>query len=129
VSAEVPESHRDLLDQPVGILVTNGPDGYPQSTATWVVNDGGLIKISIHRDRQKYKNLARDPKIGVFLVDGANIYRTLEIRGDAEIADDADASFFRSVVVAHGVDPETFPVPADNRVIVTVNPTRVNVYG
>lgn len=129
MSTTVPDTHTDLLDSPVAILVTNGPDGYPQTTATWIVNDGGTVKISIHRDRQKYKNLARDPHVGVFLIDGANPYRTLEIRGDAQVEDDADKEFFYSVVRAHGADPETFPVPADNRVIVTIKPTRVNAYG
>jgi PPOX class probable F420-dependent enzyme len=128
-NTEIPESHRDLLDSQVVILTTNGADGYPQSTATWFLNDDGTVKISIHRDRQKYKNLARDPKVTLFFLDGANPYRTLEVRGDASYDDDGDKSFFTRVLLHYGQDPETSEIPADNRVVVTVTPTRVNAFG
>ena len=58
----LPDSHRDLLTAPgVALLTTNGPDGYPQSTAIWYLADEDVVRISLHTSRQKYRNLRRDP--------------------------------------------------------------------
>jgi hypothetical protein len=44
----VPESHTDLLTQPlVGVVTTIGADGLPQSTALWYLLDHGELKISV----------------------------------------------------------------------------------
>jgi PPOX class probable F420-dependent enzyme len=129
-SAAVPESHRDLLAaQGVAVLSTVGPDALPQSTAVWYYLDGDVVRLSLHRSRQKYQNLVQRPIVTLFLLDPTNPYRTLEIRADVAIEDDPDSSFFERVVRHYGQDPDNFPAPKDNRAIVTLSPRKINVNG
>lgn len=129
-AATIPDSHRDLVEaQGVGVLSTVDADGLPQSTAIWYKLEGDVIRTSLHKSRQKYRNLVAHPLATLFILDPANPYRTLEIRADATIADDPDASYFASVVRHYGQDPATFPAPSDNRVILTLTPRRVVANG
>src|SRR5207302_10089198 len=92
----IPDSHRDLLDAPVGILGTIGGSGRPQLSAVWFLAEGDTIRISLNTARQKTKNLRANGKCS-FLIPGTPPYRYVEIRGDAEIAPDDDYSFANQV--------------------------------
>ena len=128
--AIIPESHRDLVDTPhTASLSTVGADGMPQVTAFWVLREGDVLKTSLQKSRQKYKNIAANPRATVFLIDPTNPMRTLEVRGDVTTDEDPDAVFFDRMVRHYGMDPATFPAPRDNRVVVTFTPRRVSVLG
>ena len=43
MSASVPSSHVDLLDAAIATLATIGPDGRPQVSAVWFLNDDGVV--------------------------------------------------------------------------------------
>ena len=61
MTASLPESHADLLDNPnVAALSTVGADGYPQVTAIWFVRDGDRILTSLTTERQKHENADTD---------------------------------------------------------------------
>ncbi|HUS13803.1 MAG TPA: PPOX class F420-dependent oxidoreductase [Chloroflexia bacterium] len=125
----IPESYRDLLTIPVAILVTNGPDGYPQTTALWFLydEDGGL-RISLNTARQKVKNLRADPHCTLFFIDPANPYRTLEVRAQATLEDDPDYAFATRVGAKYGADMRQNDAPGDRRVVVTLQPVKVNTW-
>lgn len=126
----IPASHRDLVEAAgVAVLSTIGDDGYPQSTALWFLLDGEVIRTSLHRSRQKYKNLLAHPQATLFVLDLANPYRTLEIRGDVTFDDDADKVFLERLVAHYGQDLDTFPAPTDDRVVLTLTPRHVVTYG
>jgi pyridoxamine 5'-phosphate oxidase-like protein len=36
---DIPQSHRDLLDQPVAVVGTIDPEGRPRSTIVWFLAD------------------------------------------------------------------------------------------
>ncbi len=130
MTASLPESHADLLDNAnVAILSTVGADGYPQVTAIWYVRDGDRILTSLTTDRQKYKNADRHPKVTLFLLDPANPYRTLEIRGDFTSEPDLSLATLRRVVERYGTSLDTFPGPTTNRVTVTLTPQHVVAHG
>jgi PPOX class probable F420-dependent enzyme len=81
----IPDSYRDLLDNPVYVVLTTVmPDGQPQSSVTWVDYDGEYVIINSARGRQKDKNIARNPKVTVITVDPTNPYRWMEVRGTVE---------------------------------------------
>jgi PPOX class probable F420-dependent enzyme len=126
----VPESHGDLTQQRVGILSTIGASGRPQSTAIWfLLDDDGMIRTSVTTDRQKYKNMAARPVATLFVLDPANPYRTLEIRGDVTFDDDPDLAFMDRIVRRYGMDPATFPGVRENRVVLTLTPSRIVANG
>jgi PPOX class probable F420-dependent enzyme len=122
----IPASHRDLLDGQFATLGTVGPDGRPQLSEVWFLADGDRVSISLNDSRQKTKNLQANPAASVFLLDLAVPYRYLEIRGDAEITPDDDYAFADRVGAKYDSDLRAHDQPGQSRVIVTINPTRVN---
>src|SRR5450755_3898635 len=123
---EIPSSHRDLLDGQFATLGTVGSDGRPQLTEVWFLADGDTIGISLNTARQKTRNLMASPAVSLFLLDLANPYRYLEIRGDAEISPDEDYSFAGRVGAKYHSDLREHDKPGESRVIVTIRPVRVN---
>jgi PPOX class probable F420-dependent enzyme len=125
---DIPESHQDLLDSQVATLATIGPDGRPQLSEVWFLAEDGEVKISLNTTRQKTKNLTRNPAATVFILDLANPYRYLEIRGDAEVVPDDDYSFAAKVGAKYGEDLRDRDQPGETRAAVTIHPTRVNIW-
>jgi PPOX class probable F420-dependent enzyme len=124
--ASIPDSHQDLLDGQIATLATVGPDGRPQVTAVWFLAEEGKVRISLNTARQKVKNLQRDPRSTVFILDPANPYRYLELRGDAVIEPDDDYAFADRVGAKYSSDLRTRDKPGESRVVVTLDPVRVN---
>ncbi len=78
----IPESHADLFQKPAfAHLSTLMKDGSPQSTPVWVEYDGRNILFNSALGRVKDKNVRRDPRVALSIMDPANPYRYLEIRG------------------------------------------------
>lgn len=126
MTIEVPDTHQDLLQSPIATLATVGPDGRPQVSAVWFLHEDGDLKVSLNTTRQKTKNLAANPAVTVFLLDPGG-YRYLEVRGDARIEPDPDYSFADQVGAKYGgADLRQMDGPGQSRVVVTVDPVRVN---
>lgn len=121
----IPESHRDLLDLPVATLATVGPDGRPQLSEVWFLAEDGEPKISLNTARQKTRNMQERPACTLVLLDLANPYRYVEIRGDAEITPDDDYAFADRVGAKYGADVRTMDQPGEGRVVVRISPVRV----
>jgi PPOX class probable F420-dependent enzyme len=124
----IPDSHRDLLTLPVVTLGTIDPDGRPQLTEVWFLAEDGEVKLSLNTSRQKVQNLQRDPRCSVLLLDLANPYRYVELRGDAVITPDDDYAFADRVGEKYGTDLRENDRPGETRVVVTVRPTRVHTW-
>ena len=78
----IPESHLDLLREPVdAVSTTLMPDGQPQKSIIWADFDGESVLINTTLERQKGKNMRRDPKVNILIIDRRNGNRYLEIRG------------------------------------------------
>jgi len=123
--AEIPSSHRDLLDAQVATLATIGSDGRPQLSEMWFLADGDTVMLSLNTARQKMKNLRANPAATLLILDLANPYRYLEIRGDAEITPDDDYKFADQLGAKYQSDLRDRDQPGDTRVVVTIRPTRV----
>jgi PPOX class probable F420-dependent enzyme len=89
----LPESVRALAKaNSFPTVVTLLPDGTPQARIVWIDTDGDYLLINTERDRQRTKNVRRDPRVTVLLVDPANPYEQVEVRGHvAEIVEDESA--------------------------------------
>ena len=81
----IPDTHRDLLDAQVAVLGTIGASGRPQLSAIWFLAEGDTVKLSLNTSRQKVKNLQANPACSLLILDPANPYRYVELRGDAQI--------------------------------------------
>ena len=78
----IPDSHRDLVQQPVhGVLTTMMPDGMPQSSIVWTDYDGEYVLINTTLERQKGQNMQRNPKVTLLVIDPEDSSRWMEVRG------------------------------------------------
>jgi PPOX class probable F420-dependent enzyme len=125
--ATVPDSHRDLLDAPVATLATVGADGRPQLSAVWFLADGDSVRVSLNTSRQKTQNLSKNRAATLFILDTANPARYIEFRGDATVTPDDDYAFADQVGAKYGgVDLRNMDQPGESRVVVTIEPVRIN---
>ena len=82
MAVPIPDSHRDLLQQPVhGVLTTMMPDGTPQSSIVWVDYDGEHVLINTTLERRKGRNMRANPKVALLVIDPRNTSRWIEVRG------------------------------------------------
>jgi PPOX class probable F420-dependent enzyme len=80
--AVIPSSHLDLFQKKAfAHLATLMPDGQPQVTPVWVDYDGRYVVINTAQGRQKDKNMAREGRVAMSIIDPDNPYRYLEVRG------------------------------------------------
>jgi PPOX class probable F420-dependent enzyme len=78
----LPESLVELLRRPSPCFVaTVMPDGSPQLTQTWVTTDGEHVVINTPDRTQKARNVARDPRVALNIVDPVNTRRYYALRG------------------------------------------------
>jgi PPOX class probable F420-dependent enzyme len=124
---DFPDTHRDLLDTQFASLATIGQNGFPQVTELWFLHDEGEIKLSLNTARLKTRNLQRDPKVSLMLLDLEVPYRYLEVRGNARVEPDDDYAFANKLGAKYGgADLKEHDQPGESRVVVTIDP--VNVY-
>jgi PPOX class probable F420-dependent enzyme len=82
VPQPLPEGLLDLLRRPSPCFIaTLMPDGSPQLTETWVTTDGENVVINIVDGMQKARNIARDPRVAVNVVDPDDVRRFYAVRG------------------------------------------------
>ncbi len=76
------DAARDLLDRPVlAVLTTLNADGSPHSTPLWIDRDGDVLRVNTAQGRVKARNMARDPRVALCLVDPDDPMHVLAVRG------------------------------------------------
>ena len=125
--SELTEAERAFLEEPfVGVVTTLAPDGSPQSTVVWVDVDDEGVSINTAYGRVKPRNLARDPRISLVVVDPEDPYRWLKVNGAATLVDDgADAQIDRLSKKYTGRDVYGSRQPGEQRVSVRITPDRI----
>lgn len=137
MSEQIPASHKDLLEGAVCATVsTVFDDGQPQSSVVWTKLAGDTIQFSVTTARQKAKNMQDNPKVSLLAIDPQNPYRYIEVRGDVSISDKGAYDLIDDLAKLYvGKDQYYGGVaPAENkakeeRVVVTINPTKVIIHG
>jgi len=128
----IPEKYIDLLDaKGFAHIATVGPNSEPQCSPVWYGWDGELVSFSLTKTRQKFRNLSANPSIAMSIIDPANPYRYLEVRGSVErIDEDPNCDFINSMATKYmGVDVYPGNQPGDERVVIRVRPTHTSAMG
>lgn len=128
----IPERYHDLLESTaLAHIATIGPDGEPQVTPVWFGWDGEYVRFSQTTTRQKLRNLQRDPRIALSIVDPANPLRYLEVRGRVvAVEPDPELAFINSMAKKY-LGQERYPWhrPEHERVVVVVAPEHTTHMG
>jgi PPOX class probable F420-dependent enzyme len=128
----IPETHEDLLmSDALAHVATLGPQGEPHNNPVWFGWDGEHIRFSQTKTRQKYRNVGREPRVALSIVDPENPYRYLEVRGVVErIDEDPDLDFINSMSSKYlGIDEYPNHQAGDERVVVFVRPEHTTKMG
>lgn len=73
---------KKLVDGPnFAHLATLMPDGAPQATPVWVSREGDRILIGTSEGSLKARNVRRDPRVAVSILDFADPYTEAQLRG------------------------------------------------
>ncbi len=107
-------------------LTTLGADGSPSTQMMWVHADDDCLLINTEVERNKFRNLSRDPRVTVLVFDAASPYRYVEARGRVVDTVVGDAARAQLDELAHKYTdaPYANPVGSD-RVIVRIRPERI----
>ena len=83
-----------LLDgKNYAVLATVNADGSPQTSVVWVGRDGGDLLFSTVQGRVKHRNMVRDPRVSVSVIDSADPENYVELRGRVTISLDHGRQF------------------------------------
>jgi PPOX class probable F420-dependent enzyme len=73
------------------VIATLRPDGSPHTAVTWYDWDGERALVNMDAVRARLRNLRRDPRVSLTVLDGASWYRQVTLFGRAvEIRDDPE---------------------------------------
>jgi PPOX class probable F420-dependent enzyme len=70
------------------VVATINPDGSPQTSVIWVGRDGNDVVFSTVEGRVKHRNMQRDPRVSVSVIDSADPENYVELRGHASMTFD-----------------------------------------
>ncbi|QQS45764.1 MAG: PPOX class F420-dependent oxidoreductase [Acidobacteriota bacterium] len=132
MSNKIPEKFSDLMQKKVfASLATLMPDGSPQVTPVWIDFDGENLLVNTAVGRQKDRNLQRDPKVSIMLMDPDNPYRYLEVRGKVveRTHDGAEEHIDRMAKKYIGKDVYPNRQPGEVRVLYKVRPEKTSSMG
>jgi PPOX class probable F420-dependent enzyme len=133
MSEVIPATHADLLaSTALAHVATIGPNGEPQTSPVWFDWDGAYLRFTqVGGYQQKVRNLRREPRVALSIVDPANAYRYLEVRGTVErIEPDPDWSFINAMAKKYlGEDRYPFGKPEDEWLVVVIRPERTTRMG
>ena len=128
----IPEKYRDLFNKKAfASLATLMPDGRPQVTPVWCDFDGTHVIVNSARGRAKDRNMRRDPRVSVAVIDPENPYRYLEIRGRVvDITEQGASDHIDKMAKKYlGVDKYPNRQPGEVRVLYRIEPERFSSMG
>ena len=132
MAEKIPDKYADLMNKKIFAgLATLMPDGTPQVTPVWFDFDGGNLLFNTAVGRQKDKNLQRDGRVSLMLIDPENPYRYLEVRGRVaeRTLDGADDHINKMARKYLDKDVYPFRAPGEVRVIYKIAPEHFNSMG
>ena len=118
--AAFPEQYLDLFQKKAfAAFTTLMPDGGPQTTPVWVDYQNGEVWVNSAVGRRKDKNVRRDPRVALSIMDPDNPYRYVEVRGTVVTitGDGADAHIDRMAKKYMDQDVYPFRQPGEQRVL------------
>jgi PPOX class probable F420-dependent enzyme len=123
----LPQRAKDLLDDANFVVVaTSNTDGSPQTSILWAGYDGDDLLLSTTQGRKKETNWLKDPRTSVLILDKANPYTYIEVRGTVEMTTDGGPELIDRLSLVYTGERYTGDEGTDNvRVVVRVTATKV----
>lgn len=132
MAVELSTGFQKLLREPAFCqIATLMPGGGPHLAQVWVDTDGEHVLINTNDGSQKVRNARRDPRVAVNVVDPANAWRIVTVRGRVvditrEGADDLIDQLAHKYL---GVDKYPFRQPDQVRITLKIQADRIRSQG
>jgi PPOX class probable F420-dependent enzyme len=127
--AMLDDKAKAIIDRPnLAFLATVMPDGSPQVTPVWIEREDDTITFNTATGRVKERNMRRDPRIALIIVDRDDDYARVVVRGravDMIEGEEADRQIDRLSKKYTGNDEYQGHRPGESRVKVMVEPVSV----
>jgi PPOX class probable F420-dependent enzyme len=129
MKVEIPDTHRDLLSDPVNVVLTTVmPDGQPQSTPIWCNLDGDDVVINTMKEFRKQKNMRLNPKVTLLAYRLKQPLRNIEVRDRVvEMTEEGALDHLNELNVLYGSGPEFFGDSVDAELRNKFTPVKVRI--
>jgi PPOX class probable F420-dependent enzyme len=132
MAAIIPQQFRDLLSKKAfASLATVMADGSPQVTPVWFDYDGTHLRVNSAKGRVKDRNMRRNARVALSIMDPENPYRHLSIRGRVEEITETGADDHIDSLAKKYLGKDRYPNrrPGEVRVIYRIRPEGVASMG
>ena len=127
--AALTDDQARLLQEPnFATVATLNPDGSAQLSIVWIDWDGERVLFNTAAGRVKPRNLERDPRVSVLVIDREDGYRWLAVRGAAELTS-AGADEHIDKLACKYTGEGWRPKAGERRLLVRVRLEHVSAYG
>jgi PPOX class probable F420-dependent enzyme len=108
-------------------LATLLPDGSPHVTPMWVDHEGDMLLMNTAMGRIKQRNITRDPRVSITIVDSNNPYDRIVIHGSvvSQTEQGADAHIDKLAKKYTGANKYQKESPSEKRIIIKIEPLRI----
>lgn len=122
-----PEVAKLFQDTNLGYIATIMSDNSPQITPVWIDLVDDIILVNTAQGRVKQKNLSRDPRVAISVVDRANPYHMVTVRGKVieQTSVGADAHIDKMAKKYLGVEKYPFARPGEKRILLKILPEKI----
>ncbi len=132
MTIEIPENFQDLTTEPaIAHLATVMNDGGPHVTPVWFDLEDGKIRINSAKGRVKDRNMRKNPKVALSILDPKNPYRYLAIRGKVTEITEEGAEEHIDRLAKKYMNVEEYPnrSAAEVRVLYRITPEHIFTLG
>lgn len=126
LSAEIQKLLRRRV---VCFLATIMPDGSPQMTQTWIDTDSTFLLINTVEGHQKLRNVRRDPRVMLSIIEPAHWQHAISIRGRVvEITKEGAELHFKHLIERNmGQAEYPYGRPGQVRVLLKIAPEKIRL--
>ncbi len=123
-----PEVAKLFLDANLGYIATIMSDNSPQITPVWIDLVDDVILVNTAQGRVKQKNVSRDPRVAISIVDKNNPYHMVTVRGKVIEQTDVGANIHIDKMAKKylGVEKYPFSRPGEKRILLKILPDKVH---
>jgi len=108
-------------------LATLQPDGSPHVTPMWVDHEGDMILMNTAVGRIKQRNVTRDPRVSITIVDSNNPYDRIVVHGRvvSQMELGAEAHIDKLAKKYTGANKYQKASPTEKRIILKIEPLQI----
>ncbi|MDE1728337.1 PPOX class F420-dependent oxidoreductase [Candidatus Nitrosotalea okcheonensis] len=116
-----------IEDKNLAFVATLMKNNSPQITPVWIDLVDGKIIVNTAEGRVKQRNVSRDPRVAISIVDRNNPYNMVTIRGQVveQTVEGADEHIDKMAKKYLGVDKYPFAMPGEKRIMLKIVPQKI----